>query len=463
MAIFGNLPWSSMTILPGLVASGGALLFGVNAWCLDGRGALWRENLPVPASALFDARAWVLTEFLAIASLITIGIGALRAGIPNAVEFSALVCTLLVVLLQVVGASMRWSQAHPYPVDLRSARATPAPPAAMVGYSARLAVSTTFTSLIFSGCANVPDWRLSVVLAIPCLLWSGVRFARTASEAGRTRSPGPSWSPPRLHDPRSGPPLGSEHGLRSLSPGRRPDRAGRGLHGHRDHPGRGRLPPRPGRGTAYRRSLAAAAGPRRAQGRRRAREGCGTSSCRRQHAGEYAARFGTDGGEGLTNVDYAPLAEQMGRSAIAPLVFNCNAPDTGNMEVLLRYGSEEQRREWLEPLLDGRIRSAFTMTEPEVASSDATNMAATCVVDGDEVVVNGRKWWSTGVGHPDCRIFVFMGVTDPDADRHHRHSMVLVPRDTPGVTIERLLPDDGDLRRAARPRRGVVRRRPGAR
>jgi acyl-CoA dehydrogenase len=159
----------------------------------------------------------------------------------------------------------------------------------------------------------------------------------------------------------------------------------------------------------------------------------------KEHAGEYAARFGTDGGEGLSNVDYAPLAEQMGRSAIAPLVFNCNAPDTGNMEVLLRYGTDEQRAEWLEPLLDGTIRSAFTMTEPEVASSDATNMAATCVVDGDEIVINGRKWWSTGVGHPDCRIFVFMGVTDPDADRHQRHSMVLVPRDTPGVRIERLL------------------------
>jgi hypothetical protein len=180
VAIFGDLPWPSMTILPGLVASGGALLFGVNAWCLDGRGALWRENLPVPASALFDARAWVLTEFLATASLITVGIGALRAGVPNAQELSALVCTLAVVLLQVVGASMRWSLAHPYPVDLRSARATPAPPAAMVGYSARLATSTTFTSLIFSGCAHVPDWRLSVLLAIPCLMWSGVRLARTA-------------------------------------------------------------------------------------------------------------------------------------------------------------------------------------------------------------------------------------------------------------------------------------------
>jgi acyl-CoA dehydrogenase len=159
----------------------------------------------------------------------------------------------------------------------------------------------------------------------------------------------------------------------------------------------------------------------------------------REHAGEYAARFGTDGGEGLTNVDYAPLAEQMGRSAIAPLVFNCNAPDTGNMEVLLRYGSPEQRARWLEPLLDGRIRSAFTMTEPDVASSDATNMTAACVVDGDQMVVNGRKWWSTGVGNADCKILVFMGVTDPDADRHRRHSMVLVPMDSSGVKVERML------------------------
>jgi acyl-CoA dehydrogenase len=159
----------------------------------------------------------------------------------------------------------------------------------------------------------------------------------------------------------------------------------------------------------------------------------------REHAGEYAARFGVDGGEGLTNLDYAPIAELTGRSALAPHVFNCNAPDTGNMEVLLRYGTDEQRRQWLEPLLEARIRSAFTMTEPDVASSDATNMAATAVLDGDEVVVNGRKWWSTGVGHPDCAIFVFMGLTDPDADRHSRHTMVLVPRDTPGVTIERML------------------------
>jgi acyl-CoA dehydrogenase len=109
------------------------------------------------------------------------------------------------------------------------------------------------------------------------------------------------------------------------------------------------------------------------------------------------------------------------------------------MEVLLKYGTDEQKQQWLEPLLDGQIRSAFTMTEPGVASSDATNMEATAVVDGDEVVINGRKWWSTGVGHPDCRVLIFMGLSDPDADRHHRHTMVLVPRDAPGVKVERLL------------------------
>jgi acyl-CoA dehydrogenase len=158
-----------------------------------------------------------------------------------------------------------------------------------------------------------------------------------------------------------------------------------------------------------------------------------------EHAGDYAKQFDVAGGEGLTNVDYAPIAEQTGRSFLAPHVLNCSAPDTGNMEVLLRYGTEQQRKEWLEPLLDGRIRSAFTMTEPDVASSDATNMQATAVVDGDEVVINGRKWWSTGVGHPDCKILIFMGLTDPDADRHARHSMVLVPRDTAGVKVERLL------------------------
>src|SRR4029453_6421089 len=144
-------------------------------------------------------------------------------------------------------------------------------------------------------------------------------------------------------------------------------------------------------------------------------------------------------GEGLNNLDYAPIAELTGRSALAPYVFNCNAPHTGNMEVLVKYGTPEQRRQWLEPLLDGRIRSAFCMTEPGVASSDATNMQATAVVEGDEVVINGRKWWTTGVGNPDCKVLVFMGLSNPDGDRHHRHSMVLVPRDAPGVKVERMM------------------------
>ena len=146
---------------------------------------------------------------------------------------------------------------------------------------------------------------------------------------------------------------------------------------------------------------------------------------------------------GLTNVDYAPIAELTGRSPIAPYVFNCNAPDTGNMEVLLRYRTPEQRSEWLEPLLDGRIQSAFLMTEPAVASSDATTMRATAVIEGDEVVLNGVKWWSTGVGHADCRLLIFMGLTDPTASRHAQHSMVLVPRDAPGVRVVRMLPTMG--------------------
>jgi acyl-CoA dehydrogenase len=157
------------------------------------------------------------------------------------------------------------------------------------------------------------------------------------------------------------------------------------------------------------------------------------------HGDRYAARFGTDGGTGLTNTDYAAVAEQMGRSALAPLVLNCNAPDTGNMEVLLRYGTPAQQEEWLEPLLQGRVRSTFLMTEPGVASSDATTMQARASLDGDHVVLEGRKWWSTGAGHPDCRVGVFMGLTDPEAHRHRQHSMVLVPMDAPGVRVERML------------------------
>ena len=145
-------------------------------------------------------------------------------------------------------------------------------------------------------------------------------------------------------------------------------------------------------------------------------------------------------GCGLLNSDYALIAEETGKSFIAPEIFNCNAPDTGNMEVLIHYGSEEQKAEWLPKLQNAEVRSAFCMTEPAVASSDATNMEATAVVKGDEVVLNGRKWWSTGVGHPDCKVAIFMGLTNPDAGKHNRHSMVLVPMDTPGVTVERMLP-----------------------
>jgi acyl-CoA dehydrogenase len=145
-------------------------------------------------------------------------------------------------------------------------------------------------------------------------------------------------------------------------------------------------------------------------------------------------------GPGLTNLEYAPICELMGRTPIAPEVFNCSFPDTGNMEVLVRHGTPEQKQQWLVPLLEGTIRSAFAMTEPDVASSDATNIQASIVRDGGEYVINGRKWWTSGIGDPRCTLLIFMGKTDPqNQDRHKQQSMILIPRDTPGITLVRML------------------------
>lgn len=179
VAVAGSFSWDMLGIFPGLVASGGALLFGVNSWCLDGRGALWRDSLPVSPRLAFGSRAVVLLEILLAASLVTMVLASLRAGLPTASELVAVLCAVLVVTVQVVATSLRWSVRRPYAVDLRSSRATPAPPLVMVGYSSRLALSTTFTGLLFNLLAHSP-WLWSVLLTLPFLAWSGTKLLRTA-------------------------------------------------------------------------------------------------------------------------------------------------------------------------------------------------------------------------------------------------------------------------------------------
>lgn len=179
VAIAGSLEWDLVTILPGLVASGGALLFGVNTWCLDGRGALWRDSLPVSVSVAFYAKVIVLFEVLLAAAMFTILLAALRAGAPNSAELASAVAAGVVVSSQVVATSMRWSVERPYAVEMRSARATPAPPVVMAGYSARLALKTTLAGLLFSATALAPDWRIPVLFAVPLLCWSAWRLIRT--------------------------------------------------------------------------------------------------------------------------------------------------------------------------------------------------------------------------------------------------------------------------------------------
>jgi hypothetical protein len=178
VALAGNLEWRMLTVLPGLVASGGALLFGVNTWCLDGRGALWRDSLPVSPRIAFNSRVVVLLEVLLASAALTLVLAALRAGRPTTSELVALLCSTVVVCVQVIAAGMRWSISKPFAVDLRSARATPAPPVVMAGYSARLAVSTTITGLCFSGLAQVSDARYALCIAVVFLGWSSWRLHR---------------------------------------------------------------------------------------------------------------------------------------------------------------------------------------------------------------------------------------------------------------------------------------------
>ena len=181
VAVAGSLHWDMITILPGLVASGGALLFGVNTWCLDGRGALWRDSLPVSGGIAYYAKVIVLYEVLLSAAGFTILLAALRAGAPTSAELASAMAAAVVVATQVVATSMRWSVERPFAMDMRSARATPAPPVVMAGYSARLALRTTVVGLVFSGTALAPDWRMPALVALPLLCWSGWRLARTAS------------------------------------------------------------------------------------------------------------------------------------------------------------------------------------------------------------------------------------------------------------------------------------------
>ncbi|HET6626296.1 MAG TPA: hypothetical protein VFG63_07890 [Nocardioidaceae bacterium] len=182
VALGGGLEWEMMCILPGLVASGGALLFGVNSWCLDGRGALWRDSLPVSPSTVFVSRVVVLVEVLLLATVLTLALGALRAGVPGSSELVAVGCAAVVVSLQVVAASLRWSVRRPFAMDMRSARATPAPPLVMVGYSSRLALTTTLTGMLFTITARLPEWHWSLLVALPFVLFSARKLAGTATE-----------------------------------------------------------------------------------------------------------------------------------------------------------------------------------------------------------------------------------------------------------------------------------------